>query len=36
MAFLRIDKLSFAYPDARTRALDEISFSIDKGEYLVI
>ena len=36
MAFLRIDKLSFAYPDARTRALDEISFSVDKGEYLVV
>ena len=36
MAFLRIDKLSFAYPDAKTRALDEISFSVDKGEYLVI
>ena len=36
MAFLRFDQLSFAYPDAKSRALDDISFSIDKGEYLVI
>lgn len=36
MAFLRFDSVSFAYPNAEKRALDRISFSMEKGEYLVV
>lgn len=36
MAILRFDSVSFAYPDAEKRALDEVSFSMDEGEYLVV
>ncbi len=36
MALLRFDKVSFAYPDAKTRALDQVSFSMEEGEYLVV
>ena len=36
MALLWFDKVSFAYPDAARRALDEVSFSMEEGEYLVV
>ena len=36
MALLRFDKVSFAYPDANMRALDQVSFSMEEGEYLVV
>lgn len=36
MALLRFDKVSFAYPDAAKRALDEVSFTMEEGEYLVV
>lgn len=36
MALLRFEKVSFAYPDAARRALDEVSFSMEEGEYLVV
>ena len=36
MALLRFDQLSFAYPLAETRALDDISLEIHKGEYVVL
>lgn len=36
MAFLRFDSVSFAYPDAKKRALDRVSFSMEEGEYLVV
>lgn len=36
MALLRFDKVSFAYPDAQKRALDQVSFSMEEGEYIVV
>lgn len=36
MAFLRFDQVSFAYPDAKRRALDRISFSMEEGEYVAV
>lgn len=36
MAFLQFESLSFAYPDADRRALDQISFIMEEGEYLVL
>ncbi len=36
MALLRFDQLSFAYPLAETRALDEVTLEIQKGEYVVL
>lgn len=36
MALLRFDKVSFAYPDAGKRALDQVSFSMEEGEYIVV
>lgn len=36
MALLRFDKVSFAYPDAKMRALDQVSFSMEEGEYIVV
>ena len=36
MALLRFDKVSFAYPDAKMRAVDQVSFSMEEGEYLVV
>ena len=36
MALLRFDQLSFAYPLADTRALDDVSLEIHKGEYVVL
>ena len=36
MALLRFEHLSFAYPLAETRALDEVTLEIQKGEYVVL
>ena len=36
MALLRFNKVSFAYPDAGKRALDQVSFSMEEGEYIVV
>ena len=36
MALLRFDKVSFAYPDAARRALDEVSFTMEEGESIVV
>lgn len=36
MAILRFETVSFAYPDAPKRALNQISFSMEEGEYLVV
>lgn len=36
MALLSIENLSFAYPGAPERALDDISLEIEKGEYVVL
>ena len=36
MALLRFDHLSFSYPLADTRALDDVSLEIHKGEYVVL
>ena len=36
MALLRFDKVSFASPDAARRALDEVSFTMEEGEYIVV
>jgi len=36
MALLRVEGLSFAYPNAPVRALDKVDFQINKGEYVVL
>ncbi|MCR4722399.1 MAG: ATP-binding cassette domain-containing protein [Eubacteriales bacterium] len=36
MALLSIENLSFAYPGAPERALDDINLEIEKGEYVVL
>lgn len=36
MALLRFENVSFAYPDAGRRALNQISFTMEEGEYLVV
>ena len=36
MALLRFEHLSFSYPLADTRALDDVSLAIHKGEYVVL
>ena len=36
MALLRFESVSFRYPDAETNALEALSFSIEKGEYVVV
>ena len=36
MALLRFESVSFAYPGAKRRALDQVSFSMERGEYLVV
>ena len=36
MALLRFEHLSFSYPLADTRALDDVSLEIHKGEYVVL
>ena len=36
MALLRFDSVSFAYPEAGSRALDQVSFSLEEGEYMVV
>lgn len=36
MAILRFESVSFAYPDAERRTLNQVSFSMEEGEYLVV
>jgi len=36
LALLEFDCVSFAYPGAVTRSLDQISFTMREGEYLVV
>ncbi len=36
MALLQFDKLSFAYPNAERRAIDDVSFTMEEGEYIVL
>ena len=36
MAHFQIQNLSFSYPDGRRDSLKEVSFSIEKGEYVVL
>ena len=36
MALLRFDNVSFAYPGAERRVLNQISFTMKEGEYLVV
>ena len=36
MALIQVDALSFAYPGADRRTLDQISLSIDEEEYVVL
>ena len=36
MALLRVEGLSFAYPNALIRALDQVDLQINKGEYIVL
>ncbi|MBR3000296.1 MAG: ATP-binding cassette domain-containing protein [Oscillospiraceae bacterium] len=36
MALLRVEGLSFAYPNASIRALDQVDLQINKGEYIVL
>lgn len=36
MALLRFESVSFRYPDAETDALEALSFSMEKGEYVVV
>ena len=36
MALLRFDGLSFAYPYASRRTLQDVSFEMAEGEYLVL
>ena len=36
MALLRVEGLSFAYPNASVRALDQVDLQINKGEYIVL
>lgn len=36
MALLRVEGLSFAYPNAPVRALDKVDLQINKGEYVVL
>ncbi len=36
MEQLRIEKLGFAYPGAGKKALDEVSFNVERGEFIVL
>lgn len=36
MALLRFDTVSFAYPDSDRRALDQVAFTMEEGEYVVV
>lgn len=36
MHVLRVDHISYKYPNAKTKALDDVSFEIPKGSYTVI
>ena len=36
MALLEIKDLSFTYPEATTNALENISFSVNEGEFCIL
>ena len=36
MALLQFESVNFTYPGAKEKALDQVSFSIEPGEYLVV
>lgn len=36
MSVLSIENLSYAYPNAETPALNDVSLSVNKGEFVVI
>ena len=36
MAILQFEGVSFAYPNSKRRILDDISFSMEEGEYMVV
>ena len=36
MDLLEFDRVSFAYPDSAFRALDQVSFTMEESEYIVI
>ena len=36
MEILNVKNLSFSYPESETKAIDNISFSIDSGEFVVV
>lgn len=36
MALLRFDKVSFAYPNAAKKAVDNVSLSVDAGEFVLL
>jgi energy-coupling factor transport system permease/ATP-binding protein len=36
MSILTVDDISFSYPDSKLKALDGVSFSVEKGEYVAV
>lgn len=36
MAILQLEGVSFAYPNSKRRVIDQISFSMEEGEYVVV
>jgi energy-coupling factor transporter ATPase len=36
VALIRVDKLTYTYPSGTTAALDKLSFSVDRAEYLAV
>lgn len=36
MEILRIENLNFAYPNSDKKALDDISFSVNEGDFIVV
>jgi energy-coupling factor transport system ATP-binding protein len=36
MSILTVDDISFSYPDSEIKALDGVSFSVEKGEYVAV
>ena len=36
MALLEIENLSFSYPESEKRVLDNVSFSLERGDFLLV
>lgn len=36
MEILRVENLDFTYPDSKTKVIDDISFSVNEGEFIVV